>query len=336
MADVGDLWTKQNITLAGVPAVGWTKLTTPYIQGAAGNVKVQKIYQKTGTSTWTIRYSRDTVPPGPPQSVTGAIINTDVLQITAKAPSDADQQALIFRWSTTAYPTSPTGGGGSGWVTAGPNVTVATTYPSQKSGTVYYWAVFARDVSGNVSAPKLLKWTNPKITPPVTTVAKTGYFYTTDSGSWNGQSNYWRTDNNYVYQGNYDWYGFWFYGTRISTTIGSTAKTLTKMQIAITRVNSVHGVSGQADVYLMAHTLTAQPTGSPEATDSAAVKVGTLGRGETKTFTVPSGWYAGFLAGTYKGLGLHVGVTSVTDVRYLYCVGGAGGTSGRVYCEWTQ
>jgi hypothetical protein len=211
---------------------------------------------------------------------------------------------------------------------------VSRSYGSQVSGRKWYWSAWTKDSAGNFSTAKLGSYTVPAIVTTPTTVKKTGYFYPTDGGSWNGQSNYWRTDNSYVYQGGYDWYGAWFYGTRISGALAR-AKTVTKMQIAITRVNSVHGVSGEASVYLSPHWMASQPSGAPDALHHTGIYVGTLGRGETGTFTVPSAWYANFATRKYTGFGLYVGSTSFTDNRYLYAHP-TGSHYGRVYIEWTE
>jgi len=108
------------------------------------------------------------------------------------------------------------------------------------------------------------------------------------------------------------------------------------MTITITRANTAHGVAGPASVYLSRHTMAAQISGDPSAYDTSGVYVGTLNRGETKTFTVPSAYYPYFASGQSKGLGLYYGPTSFTDARYLYALGAGSASSGKVYIEWTE
>jgi len=328
----GQLWTLVATPTDVGTSIRWRNDTAISVQSGSGQRPVAKIYQRAAAS-WTLLYERDVTPPAMPLSLT-ATLSGSTLTMTAKAPADADMASIAFRWSTTGYPTSPTSGGG-GSVAAGPSATVSASYANQTSGTVLYWAVFAIDTSGNYSTPRLLKYTVPTIASAPTTVTKSAYVYATDSASWNDVSGYWRTDNDYVYQGGDAYHGLWFYSTRISALLAK-AKTIEAFSITITRANTVHGVPGGANVYLTAHTATAQPSGSPQANDSNGAYVGTLTRGQTDTFAVPSGYWASFLGGTYKGFGLYAGTTSYTDPKYLYALGGANAVSGRVYLKWTE
>ena len=328
MPTIGKIFVKTTPT-------AWTLAKTAYARTAPGpQTPVFRIYKKTGVSTWTVIYERDVTPPPPPQTLVGTMSGS-TLTMSAKAPIASDMKQIVFRHGNTAYPTSITGGDGGTTVTAASGQTVSASYGSQVSGRILYWAAFAVDTSGNVSAPKLLKYVTPKIVTTTPVVTKTGYFLPTDSGSWNDVSDYWRTDNNYVYQGGFFWHGMWFYSTRITSALAK-AKSINSMKIQITRVNSVHGISGEAQVYLTAHDLATQPSGNPNTHDTAGTLVGGLNRGETKSFTVPSKYYAGFLSHTYKGFGLFWGETSFTDPKYLYTVGAGSAVSGRVYISWTE
>lgn len=327
MPNTGDLWVKG--------PDGWTKDTTVlYAKGAGGWKRGSLLYQKTASTTWTRRYERDTTPPAKPILSAMTTDSSYVLTVTLKAPADADVARVYQAWSTSSYPTDYTKGS---YVSVISNQTTLKRYAGQKVGTVLYWTFWAMDSSGNVSQPLNYKYTVPRVYVPPTTVAKKGTFFPTDSGSYNDQSNYWRTDNNYVYQGGYDWHGMWFYGTRITGALAR-ARSVTKMTISITRANTVHGVAGAASVYLTRHTLASQPGGFSSAYDGPhpGTFVGTLNRGQTLTFTVPSSWYPLFANKTYKGLGLYFGPTSFTDARYLYALGAGSAASGKVYIEWTE
>lgn len=314
----------------------WVKDAIPSVRISTGYRPATRVYQKTGASTWTQRWYRDVTPPAKPVTLYFAMSGS-TMTVTSTAPADADTAAIHYAWSTTNYPSTPplTDGVSSDIMPVGPNGTVSKSYGSQKAGTKWYWAAWARDKAGNFSVPRLWAYTVPTIVTTPTTLSKSGYFSPVDSGSWDNNNKIWRTDNSYVYQGGTNWHGFWFYGTRISGTMAR-AKSISKMQISITRVNSVHGIEGEAQVYLTAHPYGSQPTGDPTGGDSMGRLIGGLNRGETKVFTIPSVYYEHILSGAYVGFGITIdAATSFTDSRYLYCYG-TGSAYGRVYIDWTE
>lgn len=308
------------------------------------------IYRKANSTTWTNIVQADTTPPTTPAAPVMTInTTTKVTSIKVTAPSDADIVRGVLKWGRTGYATSPTdttdgmyfnlrnsmpqadGQSFSDFTLNPGEVKTKVTGASEIAGSTEYVTFWVQDSSYNWSQRAIasVKIPTPVATTPAV-VNKTATYSPIDSGSWNDQSDYWRTDNNYVYQGGLMWVGNWFYGTQISSALAH-AKTITKMTIKITRANTVHGVPGAAQVWLTAHKLATQPSGNPAAYDSTAINVGSLGRGQSLTFNVPSAWWPYFLNGTYKGFGLYAGTTSFTDVKYMYAYGNAA-----VHIEWTQ
>lgn len=332
MADTGFLWIKN-------PSGTWVKTAVPYARIATGYKKAGMIYQKTGSSTWTLRYSRDVVPPAPLASMTAAVIGgTATVQVTMKAPADNDVAKVVIKWSATGYQNAPYPLGTQGYeVAVTPNQVVTAGYGNQTTGRVLYFTAWAIDSNGNVSAAKLLKYTVPTIYVLPTTVTKSAYFWPTDSGSWDDVHDVWVTGNDYVYQGGMNYaHGFWFYGSAIANALAN-AKSVTLMKITIARLNTAHGVDGPANVWLSAHSLKTKPTGNPNTFDSPGAKVGTLQRGEYNTFTVPSGYYSNFAAQKWVGCGLYYGQSAWTDPNYLIAYGdNQGADNGRIYIEWTE
>lgn len=329
---------------------------SPMIKKTTGWVYGNTVYKKTGATTWSVIWTRKNTAPNKPvlALVSYAQNVTDkkwYLNMTVKAPADVDITRMVFKYSTAAYPktankdaqtnnTPMKDGGTFSEFAVEPGKTYTRSIPvaNTKAGTQYFVSAWAQDSGFNWSSAANYLYTiatKAVVTPvPPGPVTRSGTVTTTDSASWNDVSNYWRTDNNYVYEGGYYWHGFWFYSTKIDA-LTKKAKRITNMTVTITRANTAHGVTGQADIYLTAHTLATQPVSNPNTTDTPGIKVGTLGRGQTKTFTVPSAWWPLFLSGHYKGLGMFNTQTSFTDVRYAYCYG-AGTTSGRIGITWEE
>ena len=323
-----------------------------YARDASGWRKGTKIYEKTGASTWTLRYNSDVTPPATPTLSLGYNATTKVLTATCTMPSTADTNYMFLKVSeSTNYPllpnrnTSATEGNyiptvqADGYPWSERPVTpsqVVTRSTGVAPGKTYSWALWARDDSFNWSARAQAQMKIPVATTTTpATVIKSAYVNVTDSASWNAAENYWRTDNTYVYQGGENWYGAWFYGSQIRSLL-IRAKRVVDMKITIQRVNTTHGISGEAQVYLTPHRLDSQPAGSPVASfPSSDFLVGGLNRGETKTFTVPSAMWPYFISGSNRGLGLAIGTTTYVDNRYLYAYG-RGTTSGRLWIQWEE
>lgn len=342
---VGSVWYKKT---AGTSGDTWVQ-GMPHTKDSTGAWQVGKtIYEKTGASTWTVRYTGDVTPPAAP---TYQITNqADLRTVTnvIHAPADADTVQICNKISKTGYPVNPgtqdsnsftdvqTDGSVFWLYTVEPGDTNTRVHSGMVSGQKYYQSVWAKDAAGNWSAPTNYTWTFPYPTTTTKTLTtKSAYIGVLDSGSY--RSNYgWRTDNNYVYQGGPDnFQGFWFYGTNIATALAN-AHSVTKMEIEIQRSSTAAGVGGDANIMLGHHNLTSQPSGSPGSDrilgEYNAVD---LTRGESKWVTIYSPWYQYFQSGYYRGLGLQYGTTSVESSYYAICYGD-GTNSGRLKLTWTE
>lgn len=300
--------------------------------------------------TWTQRWVRDVTPPAAPHAPTFSLNSTTrVATISIIMPSDADTTQMLMKWSNVGYASVPstdpeTGqqidtdiqSDGTAWSyrSVTPGQTVTRELDNVGPSTCYI-TVWAQDKAGNWSKPSYGNFTmSPPPPPPPTTVTKTAVFNCTSSASYQVDTNWWRTDNNYVYQaGTHDSQGFWFYNGQIRSALAK-AKSIQKMTIKITRASS-GGVSGAANIYLCYHNLANKPSGVGTGYLHAAIYVGALSPGQTGTYTVPSSFYGYFQNGTAQGFGLFIGYTSFTDPKYFIALGG-GTTSGQVYLQWTE
>jgi hypothetical protein len=60
-----------------------------------------------------------------------------------------------------------------------------------------------------------------------------------------------------------------------------------------------------------------------------------LGRGETKTITLPTSWHNNWLSGDYRGVGCMYSTTS-TSSSYYNQMYGKGTTSGQLKITWKE
>lgn len=337
----GSVWIKNT---AGV----WVEGKPYFKHETSGWLPGGTIYEKTDSTTWTTRYVGDSGPPGSPTLVNSANTTTMTYTATITAPADADVAQGCIKISTTGYPVNPgvedensknqiQADGTEFWIyPTTPGAVSVRNLPSRVANTKYYISVWIKDTQGNWSAPTQSLYTFPNPPAPVKTlVTKTAYVDTTDSGAWRADQG-WRTDSNYPYQGGpYAFQGFWFYGTKIAATLAK-AHTITKIELYVQRVNSSHGVSGDANIMVGHHTLASQPSGPP-GTNAVTGEYNThdLARGEGKWATITSSWYSSFKSGAYRGFGIQYGTTSVTSAYYAYCYG-KGTSSGRVKLTWTE
>lgn len=310
-----------------------------------------KIYEKTATSTWTLRYDRPiTFPPAPIIAVTSMNATTKKATFSITMPSWPTINRVVIKMSSVQYPasssaaTDPTGvfytriaADGTTWsqrdVVA--NQVVIREMDSLVANDTYFISAWAFDSNGNVSLPGKATFKFPALTvPSPAPVVKTAYISCTDSASWLSTDNFWRTDNNYVYQGGRDSYGMWFYSTAFQTTLAKATKIL-DVNIGIGRVNSAHGVAGQANVRLSTHKWPYQPPGAADGSMFGGSLVGTLGRGEYKWFDVPSAWWPLLKTGGVRGFGLRFGSTSFTDPDYLIAYG-KGTNGGKIFLKWEE
>jgi hypothetical protein len=151
------------------------------------------------------------------------------------------------------------------------------------------------------------------------------------TNSWSSQA----LSDGYLSQGgSYGCEGFWWYGDALRATLAP-AVSINTMQLLTQRVNSAHGVSGQALFRLGAHQMQSRPAGDPGLLMGCYDFV-LLSRGQAYWESVTSGWWGQYQSGYLTGFGIGgVGSTSYTSNLYgiMY---GRGTTSGQVYMEWQQ
>lgn len=330
---------------------GWQQGAQYYAKSPTGWKMITQLYRKSGTTTWGLRESFDYIHPGRP-SIIGTTVNSTNRSITvvARMPMDADMKNATLKYSSALHPPQERGAEYTysdvnlqNRKNAGPGATVTWTWSPGQYDRTYYISVWAVDQAGNPSdrARTQVLIPSPKAAPPPTrpTVPKiikvTQNPVTSGSmertGTWANRWSSWAGDL-VIQAGTPNFGGGWFYGTRIRSALSGKTK-INKMTIRIQRVNSQHGISAGATLYLAPHRLSDKTaTLAPAATP---VNIGTLTRGQTKTFNVPSAWWPHFLSGTYRGLALwspSSSGTAWTHSSYIQ-VYGRGTTSGQIYIE---
>jgi hypothetical protein len=252
----------------------WVQGQPLFKHETSGWLSGSKIYEKTDSTTWTLRYDGDVTPPNYP-ALSGTYDATNrIYYPKITAPADVDTTKVCIKVSTAGYPSNPgvfdsasstqvQSDGSVFWLyNATPSSISTRRLTGMVAGTKYYVMTWAADVSGNWSAPTYTYFTFPYPTTTTKTLTtKTAYISTTDSASW--RSNYgWRTDNNYVYQGGPDnFQGFWFYGTAIRSLLAN-AHSVTSIQIYLQRSSSSHGIAGDGNIMLGHHDLCSGSTTS--------------------------------------------------------------------------
>ena len=134
-------------------------------------------------------------------------------------------------------------------------------------------------------------------------------FTVTSSGSWRDAYGGWRTDNNYVYQGEWNEYGhhkgLWFFGSALSNELQG--KNIKRMRIYCTRRNE-GGNAGDVYVEFRYHNYTSRPSGEPSL-GSEYISV-PFKRGQSKWVELPSSFFNNFESGSAKGIGIYTSSTS--------------------------
>ena len=344
----GSIYYKGEWIANNTPMSGWITGQLYCKTTASSWQPVVHLYEKTAPTVWTERFNADLVPPGV-ISLTGGLHNstTGTYQMTVKLAADVDVTGGCIKISKTGYPTNPgvldancftnvQADGKPYWSWTGtPGSTTTRITPKLLSNTRYYVTGWTRDASGNWSSPTQFSTVTPLPPAPVKTLTtKTAYVNCTDSASWRSAYG-WRSET-YVYQGgDYNYQGFWFYGTAIATLLKN-AYDITSVQIYIQRLNTSHGVSGAGNIMVGHHAFTSQPSGSP-GTNAVQGEYNAvdLARGGAAWVTLNSAWDTEFKTGAYRGLGLMYTTTSVTSSYYNVCYG-KGTSSGKLKFTWRE
>lgn len=150
----------------------------------------------------------------------------------------------------------------------------------------------------------------PPAAPTSPPAVRTVSVVATDSGTWQPAYSAWREDQ--VGQSGDGRRGFWFYGTGIATAKGT--GTITAATVFLKR-KLEGGVNGGANVRLGTHGQTAQPGSGSGALSNVAV-LGTIGKGEGKTFALTAAQIAALNTGA-AGVGLEPGAAGYTSADYL-------------------
>lgn len=134
-------------------------------------------------------------------------------------------------------------------------------------------------------------------------------FNSTSSGSWRNKYGGWRTDNNYVYQGEWGNYGhhkgLWFFGSALSNAV--TGKTIKRMRIYCKRLNQ-GGNQGKVNFVFRYHNYTSRPSGEPSL--GSEYVTSSFSQGQAKWVELPSKFFNNFESGSAKGIGLYTTSTS--------------------------
>lgn len=328
---------------------GWAEGRT-WARSFTGWKPAVAVWRKSGAYTWSKEEDLDTTGPSSPPSFVGMTTNSanKTVTVTMRMPGDSDVAYGSLKYHANFHPPTEAGreyfyysSGNPGRQPAGPYQNVTWTFSPGQYDRTYYISVWAVDSSGNPSDRnrKSFLIPSPAVAPAPTTpkISKITYNAVT-SGSFDRSSMWWGTSTSYgklvVQAGLYNYVGGWYYGGKLSKALSSKRK-INKMTVKIQRSSSIHGVSAGANVWLVPHKLETVGSGGTPVLSAAAspVKVGTLTRGQTKIFNVPSAWWPDFLSGKYRGLGLYYGsATQWTSADYMLAYG-QGTTSGQVYVE---
>jgi hypothetical protein len=340
---------------------------TTYYKNASGNWVSGKPYFKYGTSgwlagasilekqgddsTWTEIWNGDSTPPPQP----GALYSygdtyydsiNGIWQPVFITPDVSDVNRMCVKMSRVLYPDDP---GVDDLYSAhdvqpdGSQFWIWDTYPGQSiqrfnynmvAGESWKFSEWCEDTSGNWSPVRQGSFTFPyPPTPTKTLTTKSAYITTTDSASFSDWG--WRSGHDLLQGGPYSDNGFWFYGTKIRSAIAN-AYSISSIQIYVQRSSTSHGVYGDANIYIGHHGMTTQPSSSPGTNPiTGEYNAAQLTLGEGKWVTLPSSWYSYFKSGTYRGLGLDQGYTSVTSSNYAICYG-YGTSSGKLKITWKE
>ena len=316
----------------------WVPAQRVYVKHAGTWVPSDLVYVKR-LGAWHITYAYDTTPPPAPQ-LTLSIIDTDEwvggskvygrhINVGVRLPSDtADAGLALIRVLSTyagAAPTTQYGGTYTsepqnawpeeawsdfhynhyqGVVASHQSNSVATkTWPpnastaANLSAGTYHFAAWAMDDAGNWSAGTFATIDLPRrgIDTANLTV-KEKRFPAVYTGTWSeGSFTYGPMIQSALPRGQ----GVLFYGTGLNEVITTGNGGVRKAQLRLERSNDTG--QGQANVWLARHNAPTAAGFGEDAVWSDGHLVGTIGKGETKWFDLPSSWYEPLANGEIKG-----------------------------------
>lgn len=317
----------------------WTEVLKPYIKRLGIQRPARKVFVKR-TGVWEMSFEHDTTPSAVPL-ITLQIIDNRWIKVGIRTPGanhDEDLKrirVLVSReaplgtqfgtgfvatndddypkeaWSDWYY--NDLGPGGSGrddssvetYKQYPPNASSSTDLPGGKT---YYFAAWSEDRNGNWSVANQTQIRMPAKDPDSTRgiIKREARFQAGNAGVRNSPSGSTFTNGQIEVRDSPAQNGFFYYGNQIGNAVGERGTpTILSAQIRLTRADD----SGQAaaNVHLFWHEQTTTATAITDTNRQEITLVGTINKGESKWFDIPSTYYSHFNT-QLKGFGLAWGI----------------------------
>lgn len=316
----------------------WKSTTRPYLKKNNTWVPAQYLYVKR-SGVWEEAYRFDHIPPDPPE-LTLQIVRNRFVRVGVRLPGLAhDPELKQIRVLAARKDGVLTGPLGAGYIqgndadfphedwsnfyynSGNPNGNYnhgdsfdydykeyplnPTTNTDLPGGQFYYFAAWSRDFDENWSIGVFNQiWMPKNGVDADAIVVKEANFQVNQSGSLNLDGVAF-TPGDLVARDSPRSNGIWYHANKITSSVGYSGKaTIRAAQIRITRSGDDIGPS-TTNVNLFWH---GQQSSAdlPFADFNGATKVGTLNKGETDWFPIPTAWYP-LLSTQIKGFGLRFG-----------------------------
>lgn len=329
----------------------WVPATRPYVKRNGVWTPVREGYVK-DAGVYKTFYKYDNTPPHPPE-LTLEIIDERYFKVGTRIPTDqgSDQvKEIRILVSRAGYPSGPLGSGFVSKPSTGyPKEPFSSffynhadsdsdhgpvqdydfkEYPPQASAQtniasgLYYFAAWTVDFDNNWSSGVYHSITMPKAGVNARNIiVKEANFQPKSAGSTN-QDGVAYTEGDVTARDSPRSNGVWFFGDQFTSSVGFQGNpTVKNASIRIARAAN-DGGQNTANVRLFHHNQYSFV--SPFTDFDDATVVGTLTRGETKWFDIPTAWY-GLLNKSIKGFGLRFGsnasdtITALGQSDYIRC-----------------
>jgi hypothetical protein len=317
----------------------WTEVQKPYIKRLGIQRPARKVLVKR-SGVWEEAYEHDTTPPQVPL-LTLQIVDNRWIKVGARtlgANNDPDLKRIRILVSREAplgtqfgtgfiatnddqYPKEPwsdwfynaQGPGGSGrddssvetYKQYPPNANSSTDLPGGKT---YYFAAWSEDRNGNWSVANQSQIRMPEKDPDSTRgiIKREARFQALTAGVRNSPSGTIFTPGQIEVRDSPAQNGYFYYGNLIGNAVGERGTpTILSAKIRLTRADD-SGLA-TANVYLFWHEESSSSTTIADTNRNGITNVGTINKGESKWFDVPSSYYSNFNT-QLKGFGLAWGI----------------------------
>lgn len=344
----------------------WTLVTRPYVKRGGVWMPVQEVWVKE-SGVWTKSWYYDVTPPQQPE-ISLQIVDNRYIKVGLRSPSSSNdpqlqRMRLLYRddgkfpstqfgsyeikgsdndypneeWSNFWYNNSnPTTHGGH----SDSSVFVYKQYPLNPTsktnlpgGKYYYFGAWAEDKAGNWSAG-----TQKAIYMPKEGVKAAPEIYkemralpiSAGSLNLNGVT---FTPGPVTANASPRSNGIWYLGNRITDSVGSQGTpTFSTAEIRVTRLNDTGQPTANVQLYWHGHA-TPGDVPIPSSDQNDPTVVGTINKGQTKTFNIPSSWHS-LLNTQIKGFGLRYGENAQD---YISCADlGTDMRCGEVHLIWKE